>query len=288
MNNDQKPYKIDFVTSKDGTVIGYRQFGKGPGLVLVQGTMGTAQNFMELALALADKYTVYVPDRRGRGISPTDVKDYCAQKEVEDLDALLEKTGAQYVFGLSAGAFISLQAALTLPAIHKLAIFEPPIFLEGMPVEMIARYEKEIKEGNIAGALVTGMIAGQMGPQFLNYMPRWFLESMVRMGIKQEEKKGSDEYIPMKTLALTLHNDFQIVIEMNKALQSFREIRTDLLLLSGSQSPTYLRKAVDTLYEFHPDAERVEIAGMGHAGPWNVDRGGKPELVAKELRRFFN
>src|SRR5690349_819638 len=151
MNNDQKPYKIDFVTSRDGTAIGYRQFGKGPGLVLVQGTMGTAQNFMELALALADKYTVYVPDRRGRGISPTDVKDYCAQKEVEDLDALLQKTGAHDVFGLSAGAFISLQAALSLPSIHKLAIFEPPIFLDAVPVEMIARYEREIKEGNIAG-----------------------------------------------------------------------------------------------------------------------------------------
>jgi pimeloyl-ACP methyl ester carboxylesterase len=287
MNNDQKPYKIEFVTSRDGTAIGYRQFGKGPGLVLVQGTMGTAQNFMELALALADKYTVYVPDRRGRGISPTEVKDYCAQKEVEDLDALLEKTGAHDVFGLSAGAFISLQAALTLPAIHKLAIFEPPIFLDGMPVEMIARYEREIKDGHIAAALVSGMIAGQMGPSFFNYIPRWFLESMVRLGIKQEEKKGSGDYVPMKTLASTLHNDFQIVVEMNKALQSFREIKTDMLLLSGSQSPTYLRTAVDTLYEFHPDAKRVEIPGMGHAGAWNVDRGGKPQLVARELRRFF-
>jgi pimeloyl-ACP methyl ester carboxylesterase len=288
MNNDQKPYKIEFVTSRDGTAIGYRQFGKGPGLVLVQGTMGTAQNFMELALALADKYTVYVPDRRGRGISPTEVKDYCAQKEVEDLDALLEKTGAHDVFGLSAGAFISLQAALTLPAIHKLAIFEPPIFPDGLPTDLIARYEDEIAHGKIAGALVTGMLAAKMGPPIFNIMPRWFLESMVWMGIKQEEKKGSGEYVPMKTLASTLHNDFQIVIEMNKALQSFREIKTDMLLLSGSQSPAYLRTAVDTLYEFHPDAERVKITGIGHAGPWNVDRGGKPEVVARELRRFFN
>jgi pimeloyl-ACP methyl ester carboxylesterase len=287
MNNDPKPYKTDFVTSKDGTVIGYRQLGKGPGLVLVQGTMGTAQNFMELALALADKFTIYVPDRRGRGISNTSVREYCTQKEVEDLDALLKKTDAHYVFGLSAGALISLQAALTLPAIHKLAIFEPPIFLDHVPVEMIARYEKEISEGNAPAALVTGMIAGQMGPAFFNHLPRWFLESMVRMGIRQEEKKGAGDYVPMKTLALTLHNDFQIVVEMNNALQGFREIRMEMLLLSGSQSPAYLRTAVDTLYEFHPDAKRVEIDGMGHAGAWNADRGGKPELVARELRRFF-
>jgi hypothetical protein len=30
------------VTSRDGTKIGYRQSGHGPGIVLVQGAMGTA------------------------------------------------------------------------------------------------------------------------------------------------------------------------------------------------------------------------------------------------------
>lgn len=32
------PYTTDFVTSKDGTTIGYRQMGRGPGLVLVRGS----------------------------------------------------------------------------------------------------------------------------------------------------------------------------------------------------------------------------------------------------------
>jgi pimeloyl-ACP methyl ester carboxylesterase len=281
-------YTISSVTSKDGTVIGYRQFGKGPGLVLVQGTMGTAQNFMELALALADKFTVYVPDRRGRGMSSTSIKEYSTQKEVKDLDALLRKTDSHYVFGLSAGAFISLQAALTLPAIHKLAIFEPPIFLDGLPTDLMARYEDEITHGKFAGALVTGMLAAKLGPPIFNFMPRWLLESIVNMGIKQEEKKGSGDYVPMKTLALTLHNDFQIVREMNESLQNFRHIQTEMLLLSGNQSPQYLRKAVDTLYEFHPKAKRVELLGMGHAGPWNADRGGQPQAVARELHLFFS
>jgi pimeloyl-ACP methyl ester carboxylesterase len=66
---------------------------------------------------------------------------FVIQKEVEDLDAILCKTRAHYVFGLSSGAIISLQAALNLPAIHKLVIFEPPLFINGtVPTALIARY----------------------------------------------------------------------------------------------------------------------------------------------------
>ena len=126
----QEPYITGSVTSQDGTTIGYRQYGHGPGIVLVQGAMGSAQNFMQLAGRLSDTFTVYVPDRRGRGLSDLPYsKDYSIQKDVEDLDALLAKTGAHSVFGLSSGAIICLQAALTLPAIHKAAIYEPPLFM---------------------------------------------------------------------------------------------------------------------------------------------------------------
>lgn len=40
-----EPYTIGSVTSQDGTTIGYRQYGHGPALVLVQGGMGSAHNF---------------------------------------------------------------------------------------------------------------------------------------------------------------------------------------------------------------------------------------------------
>src|SRR6476646_5320940 len=57
------------VTSKDGTTIGYRQLGHGPGLVILHGTAESSHSHIELAEALADAYTVYLPDRRGRGLS---------------------------------------------------------------------------------------------------------------------------------------------------------------------------------------------------------------------------
>jgi len=56
--------------------------------------MESSQSHIELAEALADTFTVYVPDRRGRGMSGPFGDGYSVQKEIEDLDALLTKTDA--------------------------------------------------------------------------------------------------------------------------------------------------------------------------------------------------
>src|SRR5436190_23236876 len=104
-------YTTDFVTSKDGTKIGYRQLGKGEGLILVHGGMMYSQNFMKLAELLANEFTVYIPDRRGRGLSlRSDI--YGLTAESEDIQALIYKTKAQNIFGLSSGAIVTLQTAI--------------------------------------------------------------------------------------------------------------------------------------------------------------------------------
>ncbi len=46
---------------------------------------------MQLAEAMAGSFTVYLPDRRGRGLSGPYGAGYSMQREVEDLDALLTK-----------------------------------------------------------------------------------------------------------------------------------------------------------------------------------------------------
>lgn len=284
----QEQYSVNSVISKDGTRIGYRQYGQGEGVILVQGTMGTAHNFAQLAEELAATYTVYVPDRRGRGISGGDDSDYSIQKEVEDLDALLKKTGSFNVFGLSSGAIISLKTSLTQPAIRKLAIFEPPLFTKDtFPTTLIARYEKEREEGKIAASLITGMQAGQFGPPIFKAIPRWFLEKLVNIVMKQEEKKGSGDYVPMRQLASTLHYDFQLVNEMVDKFETFKAVHTEVLLLGGSKSPTYLKVALNALEKVLPNTKRVTLPGLGHAASWNTNRGGKPKVVAQELRRFF-
>ncbi len=284
---EREQFTTASVISKDGTTIHYYQAGHGPGVVLVQGAMGTAQNFMQLAEALADTFTVYVPDRRGRGMSGDNGGEYTIQKEVDDLDALLTKTGAHYIYGLSAGAIISLQATLALPAVHKVAIYEPALFVNGAPAATVARYEREMDQDKVAAALVTAMKAAQMGPPIFNLIPRWLLERMTNMALKSEDKKGSGGYASMRELAPTLRHDLKLVVEMSGKLESFKAVRTDVLLLGGSKSPAYLKAALGALEKILPHAQRIEFPGLGHAASWNSDRGGQPERIAQELRRFF-
>jgi pimeloyl-ACP methyl ester carboxylesterase len=285
------PYTTGSVVSHDGTTISYRQLGHGPGIVMLHGSMESAQSHMQLATALADNFTVYLPDRRGHGLSGTYGAGYSIQTEVEDLDALLSKAGAHNVFGVSSGALICLQAALTLPAIHKAALYEPALIVDGsMSTAFLARYDREMAEGNVAAALVTGMLASQMGPPIFNAMPRWLLESFTRSAMKSEEKKAKSGDVTMRLLAPTLHYEFQLVKEMAETLERFRAVQTEVLLLGGSKSPAYLKSALDALEKVLPHVQRIEFPGLNHGGSSDAsstNRGGKPEQVAQALRRFF-
>jgi len=284
-------YATDFVTSRDGTRIGYHQLGHGPGVVLLHGSMESAQSHMQLAKALADALTVYLPERRGHNLSGPDSNDYSMKKEVEDLDALITRTGTHNVFGVSSGGLICLQAALTLPAIHKVALYEPALIVNGsMSTAFLQRYDKEMAQGKVAAALVTAMIASQMGPPIFNAIPRGVLELLTNMAMKSEDKKARSGDVTMRMLAPTLHYDFQLVAEMSGKLESFRAVRTEVLLLGGSKSPAYLKAALDALEKVLPHVKRVEFPGLGHGGSSdasNTNREGKPELVAQEMRRFF-
>ena len=90
-----------------------------------------------------------------------------------------------------------------------------------------------------------------------------------------------------EALAPTLHYDFQLVVEMADALSRFQALRPDVLLLGGSTSPAYLKLALDALEKVLPHATRITFPGVGHGASGNRDRGGQPERVAQELRRFF-
>jgi pimeloyl-ACP methyl ester carboxylesterase len=279
---------VESVISRDGTMIGYRRLGEGPGAILLHGAMSCSYSHLQLAEALADSYTVYVPDRRGRGMTGPYRGDHCIQTDVDDLAAVLRATGAHNVFGCSSGAIVALETARTLPALRRAAIFEPPLFGDGrVPADVLMRFDKQMADGNIAGALVAGMKGAKMGPPVFNVLPGKLLEPLTRLAMAREDKRGTNGYVPMRELAPTLHYDFELVAELSGSLDRYRAIAADVLLLGGSKSPAYLKRALDALGNVLPDAEHVELPGLGHAAPWNTDRGGQPIHVARELRRFF-
>jgi pimeloyl-ACP methyl ester carboxylesterase len=252
--------------------------------------MESAQSHRQLAEALADSHTVYLPDRRGRGLSGPYGSHYTSQEDVDDVDALLTATGAHDVFGVSAGALIWLQAALRLPAIHRAALYEPALFVGGAPAAFLTRFDDELAQGKVAAALVTAMRGAHMGPPIFNVIPRWLLVRLTTMAMADEDKRAQAGAITMRLLAPTLHYDFQLVVELSDKLETFRAVGAEVLLLGGSKSPAYLKAALDALATVLPRVQRVEFPGLDHGGSSDrsaTNRGGNPALVAQELRRFF-
>jgi pimeloyl-ACP methyl ester carboxylesterase len=284
-------YTTGAVNSKDGTAISYRELGHGPGVVMLHGTMESSQSHMQLAKELADAFTIFLPDRRSLTLGFPFAKDYSVRKEIEDLEALLTKTGSHNVFGVSSGGIICLQAALTLPVIRKAAIYEPPLsFTRSFAMATLTRFDKEMAQGKVAAAFITAMTASQMGPPVFRMMPRWLQEWLTDRMMKQQEKKSANGGITMKTQAPPLHYDFQLVAEMSERLDSFKEITAEVLLLGGNKSPAYLKPVLDSLEKVLPHVKRVEFPGLDHGGSsdsGNFNKRGNPGMVAKELRRFF-
>lgn len=314
--------EVGSVVSRDGTRIAYRRVGEGPAVVLLHGGAQAAQNLMRLAQALADEFAVYVPDRRGRGRSGPPSDGYGLRVECEDIEALLTETGARFVFGLSSGALIALQAALTLPTIERVALYEPPLSIDhSTPIGWVARYDREVAEGKLGSAMLTVVRGTETAPRVLRVVPRAVLAPLLnaaaRRGSKNRPTDNADERsvrraalrfllrplrklaskdssrnptgggnadVPLGELVPTMHYDAQLVIESEGSLANFREVQIDVLLLGGSKSPRYLKQSLDGLERTLPQVTRVELAGADHLAP---DNSGKPTVVAEQLKRFF-
>lgn len=123
---------MTLVTSKDGTKIAFDCAGSGPALILVGGAL--EQRALETETAklaalplLRDHFNVYHYDRRGRGGSG-DTLPFAVEREIEDIQALIDHAGGSaYMFGISSGAALALEAAAALGSeVPKLALYEAP------------------------------------------------------------------------------------------------------------------------------------------------------------------
>lgn len=254
------------------TDIRWRAFGDGgPKVVLLHGGMQTSANFTKLARELAGDFTVYVPDRRGRGFSGAAAAGHGLRAEIEDLDAVLGETGARNVFGLSSGAVIALRAALELP-IERLALYEPPLKHDlHDPIAWLSRYERELSRGRTAAAFTT-VVKGTGGARFL---PRAAMLPLAGLAVRSSE---------IAELVPTMRLDAAVVEGAAGPLTTYAAVTADTLLLGGDRSPSYLKSVLNGLEPVLPKASRVTLSGVGHLA---ADNSGKPALVAAELRKFF-
>jgi pimeloyl-ACP methyl ester carboxylesterase len=280
------------VLSKDGTRIGYLQVGQGPAVVLLHGSNESARSHTQLALALADAFTVYLPDRRGRGLSGPHRPDHGIRTEVEDLQAVLTGSGAQKVFGVSVSALIALEAARTQPAIRQIAAYEPALLMDTTRYTgWVARFDQEMAQGKVAAALVTSMYGLDLAPPAFKLMGRRLAEALTNRAMRSEDKKATGDTITERQLAPTLRYEGLLLAETAGTIGSFAEVPAEVLLLGGDMKrPAFIRPAFDALARTLPHNRRVRFPGLDHGGSADVgptNRGGKPEIVAPAIRSFF-
>lgn len=140
------------VTSKDGTKIAYDKSGQGPVVILIGGALVTRAAHTELAELLSQHFTVFNYDRRGRGDSG-DTKPYAVRREIEDIQAIIEEAGGSvYLYGISSGACLAVEAAAALgEPIKKLAIYEAPYDEAEGVGEQWRRYSSELNQLLVSG-----------------------------------------------------------------------------------------------------------------------------------------
>jgi pimeloyl-ACP methyl ester carboxylesterase len=173
---------MNSVESKDGTSIAFDETGAGPPLVLVDGalcyrSLGPSR---KLAAALAEHFTVFTYDRRGRGDSG-DTAPYAVEREIEDLEAVVEAAGGSArVYGVSSGAALALEAAARGVSISKLALYEAPFIVDASRPPVPRQYGEQLDEllGDRRRGAATRLFLRQVGlPTVLialmRFTPMW-------------------------------------------------------------------------------------------------------------------
>jgi pimeloyl-ACP methyl ester carboxylesterase len=284
MANTKQIYTKGSVTSKDGTKIGYRQMGSGPGIILLHGGVNASQNLMKLGTLLSDEFTVYIPDRRGRGMSGPYDKDYSIQKEDEDMDALL-KTGAHYVFGTADGALFALHAAISNKNIHKVAAYEPLVFVEQDGLDEfkagIEHFNKNMATGNVAKAAV-GLTKDSV--KFLKIIPDFIAIPIVKLILWRNARNVKGDDVAYQDLVPTLQQELQLVRKTEGTLENYKRVSAEVLLLVGSKTQSLIKDSLNALNKTIPNSNLVELEGLNHDSAQDY---GKPRPIVQELKKFF-
>jgi pimeloyl-ACP methyl ester carboxylesterase len=260
------------VLSKDGTKIAFDQSGEGAPVILVGGALqyrAIDPSTAQLAALLAENFTVFHYDRRGRGDSG-DTPPYAVEREIEDLSALIDVAGESAgVFGMSSGAVLALRASGSLK-ITRLALYEPPFIVDDscppLPDDYLSRLNK-LLSSNERGDAVALFMTEAVG------VPTEYVAPM----------RSEAFWQAFETVAHTLAYDGAIMADTmrgnSQPLQQWASITVPTLVIDGGESPVYQQKATQILVEILPDAQRRTLEGQAH----DVSS----DVLAPVLREFF-
>ncbi|MFC7446505.1 alpha/beta fold hydrolase [Rhodococcus daqingensis] len=243
----------------NGVALYYTREGTGPGLILVHGSWGDADNWAPVVPLLAEQCTVIAYDRRGHSRSERPPTQGSVHEDVADLAALIEalELAPVFVCGNSYGALIALRLADTRSELVRgIAVHEPPgvqLLIDDPALEPLAetfgqriapvRDLLEVGEYTTAAERFVETIA--LGPGQWAQLPPSVQQTFVR-----NAPTFLDEIRDPDALALDL-----------EALARYTK---PALLTQGGQSPPMFAPILDRIAPVLPQAERHRYAGAGH------------------------
>jgi pimeloyl-ACP methyl ester carboxylesterase len=244
-------HPVETAVSHDGTVIAFDRFGDGPPVIMAVGAFNTRSATEPLARALQQRFTVLNYDRRGRGDSG-DTAPYSIDREIEDLGALVAAAGGSAsVFGYSSGAILALKAAAAGLAITNLVLYEPPFNPDD---------SYPLLPAGLAGQLAELVAAGRRGDAVELYQTQ-------AVGIP-EDVAAQMRHAPfrpgMEAIAHTLAYDATIVGDRSLPTGLIASITAPALVISGEQSPQFLRAAAQAVAQALPNGRLSSLPGQGH------------------------
>jgi pimeloyl-ACP methyl ester carboxylesterase len=256
---------MEKVASADGTAIAYDRMGSGPAVVLVCGGSVDRMSNAPLATLLAQDYTVYNYDRRGRGDSG-DGAEYAIEREFEDLDAIFAAVGGPAcLYGTSSGAALALLATAAGRPVTKLALWEPPYILEGTrtvpPADTASIYRAFVAEGRRDKAA------------------EYFMAEVV--GLPAEfvaMAKESPWWPAQEAIAHTLAYDATIMGDYSIPAEA-AAVTAPTRVFTGGASEDWMKAGNEAVLAVLPNASHWVIPDQQH----NVD----PAALAPALKEFF-
>ncbi|MEV6282150.1 alpha/beta fold hydrolase [Kribbella sp. NPDC051770] len=257
---------MDKVTSADGTPIAYDKLGAGPAVVLVCGGSVDRMSNAPLAALLAEHFTVYNYDRRGRGDSG-DAPEYAVEREFEDLGAVIAAAGGTaYVYGTSSGAALALLATASGLPVGRLVLWEPPYILDGTRPRPLA---------NTADIYRDFVAAGRR-----DKAAEYFMAEVV--GLPEEfvaMAKASPWWPAQEAIAHTLAYDATVMGDYSLPVDALAKVGVPTRVLTGGASWQWMVDGNLAVVAGLVDGSHRTLDGQEH----NVD----PAVMAGALKEFF-
>ena len=261
------------VQSADGTRIGYELRGAGPALVLVHGATADRSRWDGVVEALAAHRTLYLMDRRGRGLSREEAPGaaYSIACEAEDVRAVVATAAAAQAapVGLLAhsyGGVAALVAAQGDANVARLMVYEPAFAPPGsaaVPPEALLHLNALLAAGRLDEALEFFFVqligVPPAGVAMMKTQPSWQARLAATPPLARE------------------------ALEVNRGIPAGLERLTmPVRVLVGAVSPDWLRKAAYAAQAAIPGADIVELPGQAHGA---MDTA--PALFVAEVLGFF-